>query len=399
MRILSLTAQKPTSTGSGVYLTEVMRALSSFGAEQAIVCGMMPGDTQPEFFKEVKQYKVKFMSDSLPFAICGMSDVMPYVATRYRDLDADMLQSFKCAFTRTIKEAVLDFKPDLIISHHLYLTTAIAASLVRELGLDIKIVGICHGTDLRQMEKHNLEHDFISEEICSLDKIFALHDAQIEDIIRIYGAKRDKIDVLGSGYNGDLFCSDNKNDRDASSILFVGKVSIAKGVESLLRAFENLKATQTHASLTLVGGHSDQREYSDIVRLANDLKIEAEFKGVVSFEDLVKCYRKSHTFVLPSFFEGLPLVSLEACACGCVCVMTALPGVREWYTKNAPDAPIIFIDPPLMETIDIPKEESLPNFEDRLTSALRRANKMCGNPSSVEHLSWKQLTKRLLEFV
>ncbi|MCK7512374.1 MAG: glycosyltransferase [Desulfobacterales bacterium] len=35
-------------------------------------------------------------------------------------------------------------------------------------------------------------------------------------------------------------------------------------------------------------------------------------------------------FVLPSFFEGLPLVVVESLACGCRVVMTDLPGVDAW---------------------------------------------------------------------
>ena len=44
MRILHITAQKPDSTGSGVYLAETVRALDRAGHEQAVVCGIAPGD-------------------------------------------------------------------------------------------------------------------------------------------------------------------------------------------------------------------------------------------------------------------------------------------------------------------------------------------------------------------
>ena len=40
MRILSISAQKPDSTGSGVYLTEVVKALAEEGHRQAVVCGV-----------------------------------------------------------------------------------------------------------------------------------------------------------------------------------------------------------------------------------------------------------------------------------------------------------------------------------------------------------------------
>ena len=40
MRILSITAQKPNSTGSGVFLTELVRALGETGQEQMAVGGI-----------------------------------------------------------------------------------------------------------------------------------------------------------------------------------------------------------------------------------------------------------------------------------------------------------------------------------------------------------------------
>ena len=42
---------------------------------------------------------------------------------------------------------------------------------------------------------------------------------------------------------------------------------------------------------------------------------------------LADLLRRSAVFVLPSFYEGLPLVLVEAAACGCRLVTTTLPGV------------------------------------------------------------------------
>lgn len=40
MKILSITAQKPNSTGSGVYLTELVKEYADEGYEQAVVAGV-----------------------------------------------------------------------------------------------------------------------------------------------------------------------------------------------------------------------------------------------------------------------------------------------------------------------------------------------------------------------
>ena len=42
MRILSISAQKPDSTGSGVYMTELIRAFADKGYEQGAVAGIGP---------------------------------------------------------------------------------------------------------------------------------------------------------------------------------------------------------------------------------------------------------------------------------------------------------------------------------------------------------------------
>ena len=44
MRILSITAQKPNSTGSGVFLTELVKELAAKGHEQAVVAGVYKED-------------------------------------------------------------------------------------------------------------------------------------------------------------------------------------------------------------------------------------------------------------------------------------------------------------------------------------------------------------------
>ena len=124
MKILSITAQKPNSTGSGVYLTELMKEFEKLGHKQAIVAGISMGEEISLPF-EANVYPVQFMSKDLPFPVCGMSDEMPYTSTRYKDMTEEMVFQFKSIFLRELKRAMDEFSPDLIFCHHLYLLTAI----------------------------------------------------------------------------------------------------------------------------------------------------------------------------------------------------------------------------------------------------------------------------------
>ena len=97
MQILSVTAQKPNSTGSGVYLTELVKEYAKEGHIQAVVAGVYEEDTV-ELPDGVEFHPVYFCSEELPFPIAGMSDEMPYQSTRYCDMTPDMTAKFKKAF-------------------------------------------------------------------------------------------------------------------------------------------------------------------------------------------------------------------------------------------------------------------------------------------------------------
>ena len=105
MRILSVSAQRPDSTGSGVYLTERVRGFAALGCEQAVLAGVGPEDVSP-FPADVAFFPVRYASAALPFPICGMSDEMPYRSTRYCDMTEEMTAQFRAAFSAALRDAV-----------------------------------------------------------------------------------------------------------------------------------------------------------------------------------------------------------------------------------------------------------------------------------------------------
>ena len=369
MKILSITAQKPHSTGSGVYLTELVKNWAEAGHEQSVVGGVYKED-QVDFPGRVKFYPVFYHTETLPFAIAGMSDEMPYESTRYREFTSDMLERFREIFCRTIEDAVRELNPDLIVCHHLYLLTA----MVREWYPEKKVIAICHGSDLRQIEKNPLEREYIRERIRKLDGVIALHREQKKEIRRIFEVQEAKIKVVGVGYNDRIFfqISEKKERTGPFQIIFAGKISEKKGVCSLLRALSDLPYREEQLKVVLAGGHGPEAEYREIRRLAADCRYPVSFPGLLSQRELADYFRQSDVFVLPSFFEGLALVNIEAMACGCKVVCSDLPGMAEWFCEHVPGENIDFVTLPTMENTDEPRKEELPEFERRLAKALIR---------------------------
>lgn len=414
MRILSITAQKPHSTGSGTYLTELVRSWAGAGHVQAVVCGIYHSDTV-SFPEGVTCYPVFFTdTDSsdpaaIDFPIAGMSDLMPYESTRYRDMTPEMVSLFEDEFIKVISQAVSDLDPDLIICHHLFLLTA----LVRKHFPDRKIYGLSHGSDLRQMVNSANLNDFVRPWIYRLDRVLALNDTQKERIRELFGIEDDRISVIGSGYNDSLFHSEGRAPRaDIAAIAeragmtlpviisYAGKMSRSKGIPEFLTALRTLADDPSvpYFEVTLAGGCQDD----EIMRSLEDLPPCITWAGQISQAHLADIFRYSDIFVLPSYYEGLPLVLIEAMASGAVPVCTDLPGVRPWIEANVPGQNIHFIPMPEMQSVDMPTDEGKLKFTQCLTETLRELIiELSANPSVISRpdtsgITWDGVAGRIL---
>ena len=423
MKILSITAQKPHSTGSGTYMTELVRAFDRMGHRQAVVCGIFPDDTvdfpggvtcYPVFFTEAPSHADLLAAPckatvrgagqsafrSLPFPVTGMSDIMPYTSTRYRDLTPGMISLFEEAFIDAVSRAVSDLDPDLIICHHLFLLT----SLVRKHFPDRKIAGISHGTDLRQMINCVNLRDVVRPYIKNLDFAFALHSEQRDQIIELFGMDECRISVIGSGYNNKLFNTDGRSCRSSGEPLrlaYAGKISRPKGVPEMLDALEKLAADSDVPAfkLTMAGGCQDEA----VKKRVEELPPWADWLGQIPQPALAELLRRTDIFILPSYFEGLPLVLIEAMSAGAVPVSTDLPGIKSWISANVEGSNAVFVPMPQMKSIDEPTDEGREAFTKDLVRILKNAmaafeqGSLPGPLPDTSAITWDGLASRLLE--
>ncbi|MGF0033387.1 glycosyltransferase family 4 protein [Bariatricus sp. SGI.154] len=399
MRILSISAQKPNSTGSGVYLTELVKEYAAKGHEQAVVAGVYRDDVV-ELPEGTEFHPVYFDSEELPYPIVGMSDEMPYKSTRYCDMTPEMARQFREAFLGVLVPLVEEFGPDLILCHHLYLLTAI----VRERFPKHRVYGFCHNTDLRQMQKTDLERAYIAEQIRGLDRIFVPQEAQKEGVLEIYHVCPEKITILGMGYNNKIFYSTGeKKDDGVTRLVFAGKIAEKKGVMSLMKSLTLLPERLSDVpyekvQVLLAGSAGNETEYQEIRRLAETVPYNVQFLGRLAQPELAKIYNASDIFVLPSFFDGLPLTIIEALACGNRVVVSDLPGVQNWLTEYAPGADVRYVPMPQMRNTDEPVPESLPEFEEHLADALADSIRTKARKTAdVSRISWEGIARKVIE--
>lgn len=413
MKILSITAQKPHSTGSGTYLTELVRSFDRQGCRQAVVCGIFRSDCV-DFPEGVKCYPVFFThrgeepaDGDLPFPVVGMSDIMPYESTLYRDMTPEMIDLFEEAFVKAVSKAVEELDPDIIICHHLFLLTAI----VRKHFPGRVIAGLSHGSDLRQFISCSHLQEMLIPGIAGLDKIFALNGEQQKRISKLFGVSADRITIIGSGYNDRLFNAEARHPRvDIEQlaspmtmpviICYAGKMSLAKGIPEFLHVLKRLTEDPEvpEIEVSLAGGCHEPAVMEELEKRPENV----HWLGQIAQDRLADIFRCSDIFVLPSYYEGLPLVLIEAMASGMVPVSTDLPGVQPWVNENVPDNNIVFVPMPEMASIDEPTEKGKAEFEEDLYNALKalvlkiKSGELPSHLPDTSGITWDGVASRIL---
>lgn len=111
-------------------------------------------------------------------------------------------------------------------------------------------------------------------------------------------------------------------------LLFVGRLTAAKGVPVLIEAMARIRAVHPAAHLTLIGDGPDRGALQDrVTRLG--LAGAVRFAGYQSQDEVAAALAQAAVFVLPSFAEGVPVVLMEAMAARRPVVATRIAGIPE----------------------------------------------------------------------
>ena len=396
MRILHLLSQHPEATGSGISLRNIINQAALRGHDNFLVAGVSDTGRPVAGLSGDQCCFVQFGRPPLDFLIPGMSDVMPYPSSRFRDLTRSMIADYEETFGATVVKAVARFRPDIIHSHHLWLLTATTRRLLPEM----KLVTSCHSTDLRQLRLCPHLQERVVPDCHQVNRVLALGEEQRARIVELYGIDSGRIDIVGGGFDLDRFTFSQKQGAGPVQILYAGKLSLAKGVDWLLLTIAKLASNDIHLHLAGSGSGDEERR---CLALAARLGSRVTVHGRLAQADLAELMRRCHIFVLPSFYEGLPLVLLEALASGCRLVATALPGTREML-HGVPPQLAHLVELPPMRHVDRPDEGELPALVERLAAVIERMVREVRNEASpsatlcrelVEPFGWPAVFARI----
>jgi glycosyltransferase involved in cell wall biosynthesis len=141
-------------------------------------------------------------------------------------------------------------------------------------------------------------------------------------------------EVVYNGTDPAKFAPGSVQDSNAT-ILIVGNLLAGKGQELVLRAFAQVKESYLGLQCRLIGEGADRDRFA---ALAGDLGVSdrVQFLGRRSRSEVADAMRSCTVFALPSRYEGLGCVYLEAMACGKPVIACSGQGIDEIidHTRN-----------------------------------------------------------------
>ncbi len=170
--------------------------------------------------------------------------------------------------------------------------------------------------------------------LAQADKVWAISQGVKESLLP-WMTGPDKIEVCYTPIYTNFFDFPPRppGQRFGRQLLCVGFLNRQKGIDTLLQAMRLLADAGKDPSLILAGSGPEEPA---LIQLAEklDIRERVTFKGHVPFNLLAPLYRGCDVFVLPSRYEGLGRVLVEAALAGAPIVTTAIETSLEAVLPN-----------------------------------------------------------------
>jgi D-inositol-3-phosphate glycosyltransferase len=256
-----------------------------------------------------------------------------------KELLPGLVEEFTAAMLDGIRECGRDY--DAVHANY-WLSGEVAHRLKHE--LDLPMVATFHTLARVKAAAHELILDdplgtrarSEAEIVRCADLILASTGDEADQLVRLYGADTDRIEILPPGVDHAVFSPGSREAARAALghpgervLLFVGRIQPLKGLDLAVRTLAEIE----DATLWVVGGPSGTEGPSEVARvkaLARALGVAGRvlFLPPQPHHHLADYYRAADVCLVPSRSESFGLVALEAAACGTPVVASAVGGLR-----------------------------------------------------------------------
>jgi len=170
------------------------------------------------------------------------------------------------------------------------------------------------------------------------------------------------------------------------SLLYTGRISKEKNIDSILTLYKNIIKTYTDTHLILVGDGPDFEHYRDSMIDYNHV----HFLGRLPRKMLPDLYSSADLFLFPSVTDTFGMSVLEAQACGLPAIVTTLGGPKEIVMHNITGYVVDIHPPTLWESKIIDHFKMINNFPEKYLEMKYKARNMV-----LKNYTWSQAINNL----
>lgn len=192
-----------------------------------------------------------------------------------------------------------------------------------------KIVFHIHGAEFNifyHREAGYIKKYFIRKVICLADELIVLSEQWKKDIEKMIRTRKEIKVVLNPAAMSPLKRA-NRNiiNTNTLKILFMGRLEERKGVYDLVKSASKVLLQEQNIKFVLCG----DGEIEKVRRIIQKRGLARYFDIPGWITDKIKYFREADIYILPSYYEGLPMSILEAASYGLPIISTPVGGIPE----------------------------------------------------------------------
>lgn len=226
---------------------------------------------------------------------------------------------------------------------------------------DIKYVLTVHDLAIHKLKtvgskKNTIIHKLYFKKSCrSADAIISVSESTKRDIVEIFNINPEKIKTVYLGRNCEREYNVSKENEgkilkkfdveNKNYLFFVSTIEPRKNIDTLIKAFNNLKDEDPNNDIKLILAGGLGWKYENVIQEIENSKYKKDINlaGYISNEEKNCLLHNAKCFVYPSLYEGFGMPILEAFQSGTVVITSNISSMPEvggnatFYLENVKD--------------------------------------------------------------
>jgi len=194
--------------------------------------------------------------------------------------------------------------------------------------IDVRYHEISNIYSLIERVQSSVVYPSIESKLFTTSKKITSVSRSVAEELREYRLNPDSITVIGNGVDEKAFAPTLNRKPAETYVLYTGVLRARKGLADLIACARQVCKVSADVKFLICGTGPFLHELERKVRKVG-LQKRIVFLGYIARDKLVQVYQNAAVHVVPSHYEGLPTVLLEAMSCGLPVVATDIGGNNE----------------------------------------------------------------------